>query len=91
MEISGNNPTKPVQSFSDAGLLPTVEANVRKANYKKPTPVQKYSIPAIIAGRDLMGCAQTGSGKTVRVCEAGGLIRPLVTKHFTACSPVNVW
>ena len=66
VEVTGNNRTKAVGSFDDTGLLPTFLKNVRRAGYLKPTPIQKYAIPAVLAGRDLMGCAQTGSGKTVR-------------------------
>lgn len=67
VELTGDHPTKPVHSFAEAGLLETIEGNVRKAKYFKPTPIQKYALPAVMAGRDLMGCAQTGSGKTVSI------------------------
>uniref|UniRef100_A0A672LE14 RNA helicase n=1 Tax=Sinocyclocheilus grahami TaxID=75366 RepID=A0A672LE14_SINGR len=48
------------------GLCESLRKNVTKSGYVKPTPVQKHGIPIISAGRDLMACAQTGSGKTVR-------------------------
>lgn len=55
-----------IRTFDEAGLYPRIYENVKKSKYEKPTPIQKYAIPAVLAGRDLMGCAQTGSGKTVR-------------------------
>ncbi len=65
VEVSGRDPVGFISSFDEAGLYPTFLKNVRRAKYDKPTPVQKYSIPIIMAGRDVMACAQTGSGKTV--------------------------
>ena len=53
------------QTFEEANLCQTLNNNIAKAGYTKLTPVQKYSIPIIQGGRDLMACAQTGSGKTV--------------------------
>ncbi|CAG8453063.1 8875_t:CDS:10 [Ambispora gerdemannii] len=55
---------RPVESFEEANLHPQMKENVALARYEKPTPVQKWSIPMITEGHDLMACAQTGSGKT---------------------------
>lgn len=55
-----------LQTFDEASLCESLKKNISKSGYVKPTPVQKHGIPIIAAGRDLMACAQTGSGKTVR-------------------------
>ncbi|RUS84001.1 hypothetical protein EGW08_008223 [Elysia chlorotica] len=64
VEVSGRDQCGFVSTFDEAGLYPTFLRNVKRAKYEKPTPIQKYSMPIITAGRDLMACAQTGSGKT---------------------------
>nr|4D25_A Chain A, BMVLG PROTEIN [Bombyx mori]4D26_A Chain A, BMVLG PROTEIN [Bombyx mori] len=64
VKVSGENPPRPIESFETANLRKYVLDNVLKAGYRKPTPIQKNAIPIIMSGRDLMGCAQTGSGKT---------------------------
>ncbi|XP_059689441.1 probable ATP-dependent RNA helicase DDX4 [Gavia stellata] len=64
VEVSGLDPPAPLLAFEEANLCQTLNTNIAKAGYSKLTPVQKYSIPIILAGRDLMACAQTGSGKT---------------------------
>jgi ATP-dependent RNA helicase RhlE len=50
--------------FSSLGLTADLLRAVDARNYLTPTPVQKEAIPAILAGRDVWACAQTGSGKT---------------------------
>ncbi|WP_210490575.1 DEAD/DEAH box helicase [Rufibacter aurantiacus] len=51
-------------SFSELGLSPAIVKAVATQNFPQPTPVQKIAIPEILKGRDLLGIAQTGSGKT---------------------------
>ncbi|MDY0012664.1 MAG: DEAD/DEAH box helicase [Rhodocyclaceae bacterium] len=51
-------------SFADLGLIPELLRAVTDAGYTDPTPIQQQAIPAVIAGGDLMGGAQTGTGKT---------------------------
>ena len=50
--------------FESFGLEPRVLAGVRAAGYQKPTPIQTQAIPAALLGRDILGLAQTGTGKT---------------------------
>jgi len=51
-------------TFKDLNIIPAILKALDKENYTKPTPIQERSIPAVLAGRDLLGCAQTGTGKT---------------------------
>ncbi|XP_060151403.1 probable ATP-dependent RNA helicase DDX4 isoform X3 [Globicephala melas] len=64
VEVSGHDVPPAILTFEEANLCQTLNSNIAKAGYTKLTPVQKYSIPIILGGRDLMACAQTGSGKT---------------------------
>ncbi|HEY3304184.1 MAG TPA: DEAD/DEAH box helicase [Candidatus Binatia bacterium] len=50
--------------FSKLGLSPKVVEGVLAAGYTDPTPIQLRAIPIVLSGRDLIGCAQTGTGKT---------------------------
>lgn len=50
--------------FSEFRLDPKVEAGVRSCGYEHPTPIQQQTIPAVMEGRNVMGLAQTGTGKT---------------------------
>ena len=50
--------------FSELGLSPELLRAISDAGYISPTPIQQQSIPHVSAGRDVLGCAQTGTGKT---------------------------
>ena len=56
--------SEPGPSFDALGLIDAIRHAVRAENYAAPTPIQAQSIPHLLAGRDLLGCAQTGTGKT---------------------------
>ncbi|XP_055490294.1 probable ATP-dependent RNA helicase DDX4 isoform X2 [Leucoraja erinacea] len=64
VDVSGVNVPPAILTFDEAHLCETLSKNLDKVGYLKPTPVQKHGIPIVLSGRDLMACAQTGSGKT---------------------------
>src|SRR5204862_8228998 len=51
-------------NFTELGLRPELLRAVADAGYVAPTPIQERGIPVALAGRDVLGCAQTGTGKT---------------------------
>lgn len=51
-------------TFNDLNLIPDILKALSKENYSSPTPIQEQAIPAVLEGRDIFGCAQTGTGKT---------------------------
>ncbi|MGN0777669.1 MAG: DEAD/DEAH box helicase [Aristaeellaceae bacterium] len=51
-------------SFEALNLMPLILRNVHAAGYDTPTPIQNATIPLVLSGRDVLGCAQTGTGKT---------------------------
>ncbi|XP_051221152.1 DEAD-box ATP-dependent RNA helicase 52A-like [Lolium perenne] len=68
VEESGEGAPAPADGFEEAGLVEPVLRNVARCGYDIPTPFQRYCIPIVLSGRDLMACAQTGSGKTAGFC-----------------------
>lgn len=75
--------------FNELKIQKNILRALREAGYEKPTPIQEEAIPPVLEGRDLLGCAQTGTGKTCafsvpiiqRLCrEEGkpGVIRALI-------------
>ena len=51
-------------TFDSLNLMPQLLENVKRSGYEEPTPIQRATIPLVLSGRDVLGCAQTGTGKT---------------------------
>src|SRR5213082_2826630 len=51
-------------NFASLGLAESIVRSVVSEGYSIPTPIQKQAIPHVLTGRDVLGCAQTGTGKT---------------------------
>ncbi|KAG8725956.1 DEAD-box ATP-dependent RNA helicase, partial [Ceratobasidium sp. 414] len=78
VDATGAGVPEPANQFTNPPLDPVLLDNIQYACYTTPTPVQKYSIPIVAAGRDLVACAQTGSRKT------GGFLFPILSASFAA-------
>lgn len=65
IKVKGKNCPRPIQSWAQAGVSKKLLDALKKHGYARPTPIQMQAIPAIMSGRNLIGIAKTGSGKTV--------------------------
>uniref|UniRef100_A0A9J7Y2D5 RNA helicase n=1 Tax=Cyprinus carpio carpio TaxID=630221 RepID=A0A9J7Y2D5_CYPCA len=77
VEATGTNSPGHIDSFHDVDMGEIIMGNITLSRYTRPTPVQKYAIPIIKAKRDLMACAQTGSGKTA------AFLLPVLSQIYT--------
>src|SRR3982751_3394285 len=59
-------------SFADLGLSDELLRSIEEAGYSEPTPIQRQAIPSVLMGRDIIGIAQTGTGKTA------GFVLPMI-------------
>lgn len=66
--------TDELPSFSDMGLAAPLLKSIQEIGYEKPSPIQAASIPLLLAGKDIIGQAQTGTGKT------GAFALPLISR-----------
>ncbi|KAK7010200.1 ATP-dependent RNA helicase DDX42, partial [Biomphalaria glabrata] len=64
IKVSGLSPPHPVSSFAHFGFDEALLGAIRKSEYTQPTPIQAQGIPVALSGRDMIGIAKTGSGKT---------------------------
>ncbi|KAI9019437.1 P-loop containing nucleoside triphosphate hydrolase protein [Phycomyces nitens] len=76
VEVKGVDVPEGLKEFTTPPVDKHLFDNIKRARYTTPTPVQKHSIPIVMSGRDLMACAQTGSGKT------GGFLFPILSAMF---------
>uniref|UniRef100_A0A8D3A358 Probable ATP-dependent RNA helicase DDX46 n=1 Tax=Scophthalmus maximus TaxID=52904 RepID=A0A8D3A358_SCOMX len=63
--VKGKGCPKPIKTWVQCGVSMKILNAMKKHGYEKPTPIQAQAIPAIMSGRDLIGIAKTGSGKTI--------------------------
>ena len=78
-------------SFEGLGLIPELLRAVAEQGYTEPTPIQSQAIPVVLSGRDLLGAAQTGTGKTAGfTLPLLQRLAPMATKSFSpALHPVR--
>lgn len=80
---SGSVPAPaPIESFTDMCLHPSIMTDIEFHEYTRPTSIQAQAMPVALSGRDLLGCAETGSGKTA------AFTIPMI-QHCVAQTPVG--
>ncbi|KAA8549074.1 hypothetical protein F0562_000758 [Nyssa sinensis] len=64
IRVSGFDVPRPIKTFEDSGFSLELMKAISKQAYEKPTPIQCQALPIVLSGRDIIGIAKTGSGKT---------------------------
>ncbi|CAN7006697.1 unnamed protein product [Brassica oleracea var. botrytis] len=64
IRVSGFDVPRPVKTFEDCGFSSQIMSAIKKQAYEKPTTIQCQALPVVLSGRDVIGIAKTGSGKT---------------------------
>lgn len=67
--------------FTDLPIIEPILRAINEEGYISPTPIQEKSIPAILEGKDFLGCAQTGTGKTA------AFAIPIIQKLYNTKDP----
>lgn len=70
-------------TFKDLQLIPQILTNIADGGYVRPTPIQEATVPYVLSGRDVLGCAQTGTGKTA------AFALPILQRLHTSPAPVR--
>ena len=73
MFVKGRNVPKPIMTFPEASFPEYILGSLNKQGFVEPTPIQAQGWPMALSGRDFVGIAQTGSGKTLGV--SGSVVR----------------
>lgn len=84
-EVTGENPPAPIEEYTAETIGEDLFRNTQLCGYTRPTPVQKYSIPIGQQGRDLMACAQTGSGVSTIILFLRGIVSLFVLYSNDIC------
>ncbi|KAL1219758.1 DEAD-box ATP-dependent RNA helicase 42 [Cardamine amara subsp. amara] len=82
LKVSGKDVPRPIKSWHQTGLTSKILDTMKKLNYEKPMPIQTQALPIIMSGRDCIGVAKTGSGKTL------GFVLPML-RHIKDQPPVE--
>ncbi|KAL1968601.1 hypothetical protein VTN77DRAFT_1811 [Rasamsonia byssochlamydoides] len=68
MTVQGRNVPRPVETFEEAGFPQYVLSEIKAQGFERPTAIQSQGWPMALSGRDVVGIAETGSGKTLTYC-----------------------